>query len=325
VAEESDTHKRYILIWLDAETSIDSEQLTPIRWQIEDKVDAPREEVEIDLWLESPGGDAHSAYKLALILRHYASHIRVVVPDYAKSAATLLALVGDEIYMAPGAELGPLDAQVAEEGSMFGAISALNIARASDEVARDAVALAMQGTTELVKYLRLGRVDALKAMLGFSAEFSEPLVRQLDPRLVHQANELLRVTVQYATRLLAATVGDEREAEEMAKTLVERFPTHGFVIERKEADDLGLPVRPIEDYDLQALVQEHHRSTEMNGGLICFASLDEIVGPEEEAEADEADDNAESREDGDHGERKALDPRPAAVAGADGHEARPKD
>src|SRR4051794_38722789 len=131
----SDNTKRYLLSWLDSETSIDGRTLTPVRRAIEDRVSEPRDEVAIDVWLESPGGDAHVAFKLALILRDAASSVRVVIPDYAKSAATLLTLAGDEIYMAPGAELGPLDAQMPEEGSLMGAISALNIARAADDVA----------------------------------------------------------------------------------------------------------------------------------------------------------------------------------------------
>lgn len=77
---------------------------------LEDGIAEPRENVELDLWLESPGGDAHAAYKLALLLRAHASRLRVVIPDYAKSAATLLTLAADEIYVAPVAELGPLDA-----------------------------------------------------------------------------------------------------------------------------------------------------------------------------------------------------------------------
>ena len=50
----------------------------------------------VDLWLDSPGGSARDAYKIALLLRSIAGHIRVVIPDYAKSAATLLSLVADE-------------------------------------------------------------------------------------------------------------------------------------------------------------------------------------------------------------------------------------
>lgn len=274
---------RYLLIWLNSYASIDARQLSRVRWQIEDLVKEPRENVQIDVWLESPGGDAHAAYKLALILRHVASCIRVVVPDYAKSAATLLALAADELFLAPGAELGPLDAQVPEEGSVFGAISALNIARASDAVAKDALALAMKGAMQMVREANLSRVEALTAMLSFSATFSEPLVRQLDPRLVHQANELLRVTVRYAARLLANTCGED-QAISIAKELVEQFPTHGFVIARDEAEQLGLPVHALEKYDLLPLVQAYHRASESGEAMIEFGPLDDFRLTEDDGE-----------------------------------------
>lgn len=169
---------------------------------MEDQIKEPPEQVEIDLWLHSPGGDAHAAYKLAMMLRTAASRVRVVVPDYAKSAATLLALVGDEIYLAPGADLGPLDAQMPDEGSFTGSISALNIARAADEVARDAVDMAVMGGADLLAITGLSRAQTIDAMLRFSSAFSEPLVRQLDPKVVHHAKQTLKVTAQYAERLL---------------------------------------------------------------------------------------------------------------------------
>jgi hypothetical protein len=114
----------------------------------------------------------------------------------------LLALAGHEIYMAPAAELGPLDAQLFDEGSMHRYTSALHLARAADEVARDAVTLAGNGGAELLNRTGLSRAQTLDAMLRFAANFSEPLVRQIDPKSVHYAKQMLRVTVKYAEYLL---------------------------------------------------------------------------------------------------------------------------
>src|SRR5438067_1391922 len=47
----------YTLIWFSMD-SMDASKLTPVRRQIEDKIKEPQEAVEIDIWLESPGGDA---------------------------------------------------------------------------------------------------------------------------------------------------------------------------------------------------------------------------------------------------------------------------
>lgn len=302
---------RYLLVLLDADMLIDGESIVDIRRAIEDQVVEPREQVEIDVWLESPGGDAHAAYKLALMLRDAAAHIRVVIPDYAKSAATLLALVGHEIFMAPGAELGPLDAQVPDEGSLMGAISALNIARAADEVAHDAVDLAVEGSGKAVRMLRLSRASTLDAMLEFSAKFSEPLVRQLDPRIVHQAKELLRVTVQYAERLLRDTA--PRKSRVIARRLVENYPTHGFVISIEEAAVLGLPVRPIAEYDYLGQVRQLHRASEHGDTMVCFMSLDEFLNDSDESDKrDEADTGSndgyqQARESADNNGNRAAD------------------
>lgn len=67
----------------------------------------------LDLVVVSNGGDGTAAEKMLDLCRRYCSEkLRVVVPLYAKSAATLLALGADEIVMGETSELGPIDAQV---------------------------------------------------------------------------------------------------------------------------------------------------------------------------------------------------------------------
>lgn len=271
-AEET---RRYLLVWYDDRGAIGRSELVPIRQAIEDLVDGPPEQVEIDVWLDSLGGDAHAAYKLGLMLRAVASKVRVVVPDCAKSAATLLTLVGDEIYLAPGADLGPLDAQMPDEGSVTGAISALNIARAADEVARDAVEMAVNGGAELLAITGLSRAQTLEAMLRFSASFSEPLVRQLDPKVVHHAKQMLQVTAKYAEHLLEST--GNRTARDIARSLVETFPTHGYVIALHDARGLGLPVYPLAAYEHAATAQALHRATDGDALYKDFCVLDDFL------------------------------------------------
>jgi hypothetical protein len=296
---------RYLLAWLDSKTSIMSPTLDPIRRAIEDQVQEPREQVAIDVWLESPGGDAHAAYKLALMLRDAATSVRVVIPDYAKSAASLLTLAGNCIYMAPGAELGPLDAQMPEEGSLVGQISALNIARAADDVARNAVQIALRGGAEVLQLTGLSRADTMEVMFRFSADFSEPLVKQLDPRVVHDAKQMLNVTVKYAERLLTMT--GCKGASRIAKAMVENYPTHGFVIDLTEAQTLGLPAFPIREYEFWEQARDLHRLTEGAEGLIKFGRIDEFVSKEDEDLGGEATDGSRG-----HGQAaRNGDPAPA--------------
>ena len=67
---------------------------------------------DLDIILDSGGGDLDAAYKTLKIIRSYAKNIAVIVPFYAKSAATLIALGGDSLILCKGGELGPMDPQV---------------------------------------------------------------------------------------------------------------------------------------------------------------------------------------------------------------------
>lgn len=68
----------------------------------------------IDLMLHTGGGDIDAAEKLMSMVRTRAgtTPVRIIVPDYAKSAGTLMALGADRIIMSDTSELGPIDPQV---------------------------------------------------------------------------------------------------------------------------------------------------------------------------------------------------------------------
>jgi hypothetical protein len=65
----------------------------------------------VDIFLHSPGGLAEAADSIVDIVRGKFKHVRFIVPNIAKSAATMLALSGDEILMDIASELGPIDPQ----------------------------------------------------------------------------------------------------------------------------------------------------------------------------------------------------------------------
>lgn len=68
----------------------------------------------VDLMLHTIGGDIDEAEKLIQLLRARVGetgNIRVVIPDYAKSAGTIMALGANSILMSDSSELGPIDPQ----------------------------------------------------------------------------------------------------------------------------------------------------------------------------------------------------------------------
>lgn len=68
----------------------------------------------LDLMLNSPGGSPTSAEKIVLTCRVYADSFRVIVPQTAMSAATMIAMGADTILMTATSELGPIDPQMVQ-------------------------------------------------------------------------------------------------------------------------------------------------------------------------------------------------------------------
>lgn len=69
---------------------------------------------DLDLMLHTGGGDIDAAEKLISMVRNTVGSgvLRVVVPDYAKSAGTLIVLGADCVVMSDSSELGPIDPQI---------------------------------------------------------------------------------------------------------------------------------------------------------------------------------------------------------------------
>jgi len=68
----------------------------------------------IDLLLHTSGGDVDAAEKLICLVQTAvdSGRLRIIVPDYAKSAGTLMALGADGIVMSDSSELGTIDPQI---------------------------------------------------------------------------------------------------------------------------------------------------------------------------------------------------------------------
>lgn len=99
-----------------AQISIDYPDLLPIQDQLENLRGNA-----LDLVLETPGGSGEVAEDIVRLLRDKFDDLGVIVPGWAKSAGTLIAMAGDEILMGPVSALGPIDAQLSWQGKTFSA------------------------------------------------------------------------------------------------------------------------------------------------------------------------------------------------------------
>ena len=68
---------------------------------------------DIDLLLHTTGGNVDVAEKLMGMMRSHVGEakLRILVPDFAKSAGTVMVLGADSVVMSDTSELGPIDPQ----------------------------------------------------------------------------------------------------------------------------------------------------------------------------------------------------------------------
>ena len=97
------------------------------------------------------------------------------------------------------------------------------------------------------------KVETLLPMvLRFEAQLMRPLFENIDAVHYTSLSRVLKVGEEYAYRLLEPRY-QEAVAREIAAKLVEDYPEHGFVIDEREAERIGLQIETLTE-SLSAIV-----------------------------------------------------------------------
>lgn len=176
---------------------------------------------QVDLMLHSGGGDIDAAEKLISLVRSKvgsAGGIRVIVPEYAKSAATLLALGADRLVMSDSSELGAIDPQFH-----------LHDGRGNDIC--HSVLVYLAAYEQHAKALREDPQDPV-AQLMFD---------KFDPTLVRKFEGIRGRTRNLAENLLKRR-GKNFSAITSTLMDIDRWQSHNQMIGAQDAIDIGLDV-----------------------------------------------------------------------------------
>ena len=201
----------------------------------------------LDVLLYSNGGDIDAAYIMARELRKRFEHLAVFVPLMAKSAATLLCLVADELVLGDLGELGPLDAQCDERQQADFPLNTSRLAlfKALEQLQAMALDAYEDAVQRVVKGSRMSPFDAGTKAAEVTASLYGPIYAKIDPIRVAEGARGLEVGSNYALRILARHRPDipvERHGD-LVHRLIHAYPSHGFVIDAAELNELGIPTR----------------------------------------------------------------------------------
>jgi len=79
---------------------------------------------ELDLIIYTRGGEVNASYRLAQLIRSYTQCLYTLIPFYAYSGGTVIALASNHIEMGRSSSISPIDVQViGKEEKAFGLMS----------------------------------------------------------------------------------------------------------------------------------------------------------------------------------------------------------
>jgi len=125
------------------------------------------DDMPIDIVLHTPGGLVLASEQIAHALLHHPAKVSVLVPHYAMSGGTMIALAADDIIMDGNAVLGPVDPQLGQYPavSILSAVKQKNINRVNDEtlILADMAVKAMSQVEEFLVELLTDKMTPEKA------------------------------------------------------------------------------------------------------------------------------------------------------------------
>lgn len=206
---------------------------------------------EIDFILNSPGGSPADAYRIIKILHQYYEKVNIVIPFWAKSAATLLSLGGNEIIMDNLAEFWPLDMQIGkeEDDGSFSRESALNDESSVRQIEKlsQQQFFSMFHTAFNNRRIWINKSELSNQILNHVAQFYQPLMDKINPYKLWEKRRQLDVAKMYADFILTqfSTITQDKQ-DLLIDFLVHRCPDHGFILDYNLLKEFWLPVRPPE-------------------------------------------------------------------------------
>ncbi len=171
------------------------------------------------LMLTSPGGDPNAAEKLLFMCRkRFTDGFYVIVPNYAKSAATMIALGSDKILMGYLAELGPIDPQL-QVSSIPGP------------------SLPARSFIDGLENIRAKIKDD-----GDPVNMYVPMLSKIRPELIAICQSAIEDSRSFAAKWLKQYMlkDNHAQADKVAEWLSEgeKYKSHGKVIDFSEAKDV---------------------------------------------------------------------------------------
>lgn len=283
-AEKKETFAKYFpqedFVWLfgDLEFGLYTQWLSMFREHFRKY---PKHNENVAVLIATPGGSADDAFRMMRLLQNNYKEVKVIIIGCCYSAGTLFTLGANKILMSEGANLGPLDVQVRRED---------DIARMSGESYRQAL-MDLSAIAQMVfrdnfthlkqrKDILLSTSTASKIASEMAIGMVSPIVGQIEPVKLGEMMRYQLIAESYGKRLMRG-IYHMADINKALGKLTSGYPSHGTVIDCKEAKMLGLNVEAI---DITKFIDGHLLKLEVdmvdgnypNETVMCIVNDKEI-------------------------------------------------
>lgn len=196
------------------------------------------------LLLTTLGGDPNVAYRIARCFQqsYKDGEFIIFVPSICKSAGTLVALGSTQLVMDDCSELGPLDVQLGKPDEIGEMISGLTPVKAIEFLQEHTLEYFEECFLNLImrSNLQITTKTALATATQLASAMFEPVYAQLDPLKLGEYHRNMMIAAEYGRRLMPH---GNLKSERVLKRLTHGYPSHGFVIDIEEAEQLFKKIR----------------------------------------------------------------------------------
>lgn len=266
-----------------------------------------RRRTNILLMLATRGGDASVAYRLGRAFQKLykveerthegrGPEFTIYIPTLCKSAGTIMATAATKIVMSDFAELGPIDVQLRNPLEVGERTSGLTPIQALESLKRHSKSLFVEHFKQLRfdESLTFSTKMAADVASGLTVGLLSPMYEQVDPIRLAEVERSLKISGDYTERLTDLQVASNLKEGAVAR-LLGKYPSHGFVIDTREAKELFKRVEEPDNLLAEVITEDIRLFTNWlvdsdRGPLTVFLS-DE---PEEKDDAEHSGESAQT-------------------------------
>ena len=181
------------------------------------------------------GGDPNAGYRIGRALQHYYETVTLLVVGPCKSAGTLIAIAANKLVIGDMGELGPLDIQLKKNDEIGEMSSGLAIMTALDALKERSISAVNSYLVQIKYENQISTKISADIATRLTEALIAPMAAQIDPIKLGEHQRAMSIAITYGQRL--ADKPSSLKEGALSK-LIASYPSHGFVIDRKEAKEL---------------------------------------------------------------------------------------